>query len=135
MAAILSSMIHACTRLQILLNLYSDSGIKNNVSLGFCGVLLHFLGHTECQCALKYQFSIDEVSLKYQRDISEMSVSYWPTTSKLLANSCLFVSVLLSSLLYWQIIERETSELENLRLEKSAVKSQIDEKVVYKIMI
>ena len=41
----------------------------------------------------------------------------------------MFTSVLLCSLLYWQIIERETSELEKLRLEKSAVKSQIDEKV------
>ena len=39
------------------------------------------------------------------------------------------VCLLLSSLLYLQIIEKETSELEKLRLEKSAVKSQIDEKV------
>lgn len=43
--------------------------------------------------------------------------------------SRLFASVLLCSLSHWQIIERETSELEKLRLEKSAVKSQIDEKV------
>ena len=46
-----------------------------------------------------------------------------------LAHSRLFALVLLFSLLHWQIIERETSELEKLRLEKSAVKSQIDEKV------
>jgi len=79
----------------------------------------------------------DEVSLKNQRNTSELSVSHWSTTctSKLLANSGLFASLLLSSLFYWQIIERETSELEKLRLEKSAVKSQIDEKVGKKVPI
>lgn len=43
--------------------------------------------------------------------------------------------VLMCSFLHWQIIERETSELEKLRLEKSAVKSQIDEKVGNKVPI
>lgn len=114
------------------LNLYSASRVKSNVCMDFCCFLLHFPGHIEYQCVLKNSI---EVSLKYQCNISEISGCYWPTTSKLLATGGLFASVLLHSLLYWQIIERETSELEKLRLEKSAVKSQIDEKVGERVPI